>query len=214
MRSDAGVTLTEMVVVLGLLVITIGVVFTTVDVLSGSARTTSTNSTAANDLSYTMELLSKTLMGSKVLYASDDRVVVLVTASGGYEVQTIYVTASGTPSATVGELVWERWSSDASGTAPVGVEHIVWVMSENNANLTASPPIPLFAYYKDATDASQMASSPPDKSTAPDDSVAAFCGTLQGGYNVGAIGRIRLRVAARFSEGIRDNYRDIALRVR
>lgn len=215
-RDDSGVTLTELVVVLALLGVMITAVFTTVQVLSGSASATTTNSTGANDMSYTMELLSKAVMGGRLLYASDQRIVFLTpTDDGGHEVQTVYARQSTNPSATAGELVWERWSSDDSGTVPVtGGAHTVWVMSESNANVTSSPEIPLFAFYKDATDSSIMGSTPPDMSATPDASVGAFCGTLPGGYNVTAIGRVRLRVASKFSEGVRDNYRDIVLRVR
>lgn len=214
-RNDAGVTLAELVVVMALLGVVLAAVFTTVQVLSDSAGATTQNSTGANDMSYTMELLSKAVMGGRLLYASDQRVVFLtMTNDGGHEVQSVYATASADPSATVGQLVWERWSSDASGTAPVAGTHNVWVMSDNNANLYADTPIPLFSFYKDATDASLLSQVPPDRATAPDASLDAFVGTLPGGYNVQAIGRVRLTVAARFKEGIRDNFRDIVLRVR
>jgi len=214
-RNDVGLTLTEMVIVLALLGVTITAVFTTVQVLSLSARSTTTNSTAANDLSFTMELLSKQIMGSRLLYASDQRIVLLASMDdGSYQVQSIYTTPSVDPSAAVGQLVWERWSSDASGTAPAGSTHTLWAMSENNTNLYTSPETPLFEFYKAASDSSLMATTPPDKSSSPDASVAAFVGTLPGGYSVTAIGRVRLRVSSRFTEGVRDNSRDIVLRIR
>jgi hypothetical protein len=53
-----------------------------------------------------------------------------------------------------------------------------------------------------------------DKATTPDTSVSAFAGTLPGGYPVSAIGRIRLHVATALNDGVRDDTRDIALRVR
>jgi prepilin-type N-terminal cleavage/methylation domain-containing protein len=215
MRDDTGVTLTELVVVLALLGVVLTAVFTTVQVLSDSAAATTQNSTGTNDMSYTMELLSKAIMGGRLLYASDQRIVFLTTTDdGGREVQSVYATASVDPSATAGQLVWERWSCDESATAPVAGTYRVWVMSENNANLAPGAAVPLFAFYKDATDSSLMSELPPDKASAPDASVSAFLGTLPGGYNIQAIGRVRLRVAARFKEGVRDNFRDIVLRVR
>jgi len=44
--------------------------------------------------------------------------------------------------------------------------------------------------------------------------MSAFAGTLPGGYPISAVGRIRLHVLAAFNNGMRDDTRDIVLRVR
>ena len=215
MRSDAGLSLTEMLLVTALLGIVITVIFGAVQVLAKSAASTTDNGTASNDLSYTMTVVSKSLMDSRVLYANDNRIVVLNTlADGSHVVQSIY--ASGTPGADGlgAQLISEKWESDASGTVPVGSAHSVWVMSERNSNLSTSAPRPLFSYFKDSTDASLMSVASGDKASAPDASLSAFVGVLPGGYTPSAIGRIRLRVASQFAEGVRDDSRDITLRIR
>jgi hypothetical protein len=212
---DAGLSLTELVIVCALLGVALAAIFAMVQVLSKSASTNTSNGTASNDLSYTLEELSKSLMDSKVLYANDQRIVVVnALGNGAYEVSSVYATGSADPSVSIGRLVWERWSSNASGTATVGSSHTIWVMSEVNANVTTSSPVALFTYYKDATDASLMSAASGDKATATDLSVAAFTGALPGGYTVAAIGRIRLHPVAEFAGGVRDDTRDVVLRLR
>lgn len=216
MRGDAGLSLTEMVIVVALLGVALGVVFTAVQVLMRSANTITDNGTASNDLSDTMQLLSKGLMDGKVLYADDNRIVVLNHLNdGSYELSSVLASGTPGPDGTGGQLVWERWSTDASATAPAaGSSPSRWVMSERNANLATATPIPLFSYYRDATDASVMSVSSGEKATVSDASLANFVGVLPGGYTVSAIGRIRLHVATSSSGGIRDDSRDITLRVR
>jgi hypothetical protein len=200
-----------MVVVVALLGFTLASIFAVIQLLSQSAAMTTTDSSAANDLSYNMSLVSKAIMDSRVLYASDYRIVVLDQLdSGAYEVDSIYTTASA--GGLIGNLVWERWSTDASATAPTGV-HSQWVMSARDANLTSSAPTPLFEYFKDQTDASLMSAASGDEATAPVSSVAAFVGTMPGGYTISAIRRVRLHVATLFTHGIRDDTRDILLRM-
>jgi len=204
-----------MIVVVAILGLVLGAVFGAVQVLTSSARVNTENGSAANDLSHTMGLLSKTLMNARVLYADDYRIVVLNRLGDGtFNVESIYATAPTDPSSPRGRLVWERWSSDASGTVPVGAVHTLWEMSDRNANLSATPAIPLFAYYRAATDASILSADAGDKAIAPDSSVAAFVGTVPGGYTVSAIGRIRLHIAAALDSGIRDDSRDTVLRAR
>lgn len=213
LRRDAGLSLTEMIIVVALLSVVMGVVFTIVQVLSTSAGTTTTNGTASMDLSNTMGEISKAIMDSKVLYADDYRIVVLNSfVSGAYELDTFYVTAG--VGSEDGTLVWEHWACDASATAPVANSHKIWVMSTANSNLVSGTSVPLFSYYKDATQTSLMSAASGDKATGSTTSVAAFVGTMPGGYTVSAIRRVRLRLAARFSPGVRDDYRDILLRVR
>jgi prepilin-type N-terminal cleavage/methylation domain-containing protein len=213
LRQDGGFSLVEMMLVVGLLGVVLAVVFGSVQVLTTSAANNMEESAAAHDLSYSMELLSKTLMGGKVLYAGDYRLVVLTQdPAGAWLVNSISATAAVGSTATRGTLVWEKWGSDPTGSTKVGSYHNVWVMSDRNVNLSATPPISLFAYYRDATDAGLMGGA--DKSSTPDTSVSAFLGTLPGGYAVSAIGRIRLRVATALNDGVRDDTRDIVLRSR
>lgn len=209
--SDAGISLVEMLLVVALLGTALSVVFGSVQVLAGSAASNMEASAAAHDLSYSMEILSKTLMNGRLMYADDYRVMVLTQRpDGAYQMNSVYATASADPAR--GQLVWERWASDPAGLAPTGTDHTVWAMSDRNVNTTTSPPVPLFEFYKDASDASLMSAA--EKSASPDSSVSAFAGTLPGGHTVSAVGRIRLHVLAAFNAGMRDDSRDIVLRTR
>jgi hypothetical protein len=212
---EAGLSLVELVTVLAILGVALAAIFAAIQVLTVSATSNTANSYGTNDLSYTMELVSRTLMDGKVLYANDAQVVVVNRLPNGtFEVDSIYATGSPDPAATSGRLVWERWSSNASGTAPAGNVHFVWVMSETDANMTTTPTVALFSYYKDATDASVMSAASGDKATTPDTSLTPFTGTLPGGYTVSAIGRIRLHAVASFATGVRGDTRDTTLRMR
>jgi len=210
-RSDAGFSLVEMLLVVALLGTALSVVFGSVQVLTQSAASNMEASAAAHDLSYSMELLSKTIMNGRLMYASDYRVMVLTQrANGTYQMNAVYATASPDPAR--GRLVWERWESDSTGTTPVGTDHTLWAMSDRNVNTNVMPPIPLFEFYKDAADSSLMSGS--DLSATADPSLTAFVGELPGGYTVAAVGRIRLHVLAAFNAGMRDDTRDIVLRTR
>ncbi len=208
---DSGFSLVELVIVMGLLGTTLAVVFGAVNVLTLSASTSTEESAAARDLSYSMELLSKTLMGSKVLYASDNQIVVLTQVGGSaWQVSSIIATAGVAPAATRGQLIWERWSSDASGTAPSGASHVVWLMSDRNVNRYTTPATTLFTYYK-STDATLTAAA--DWNSSAGTRVAAFTVTPSGGYTVTGITRIRLHIASAFNAGVHDDYRDVVLRL-
>lgn len=210
-RDDAGLSLTELVVVVGLLGVVIGVVFAAMNVLTRAASSTTADGLGVSGFTNTMELVSKTVMGSRVLYAGDQRIVILTTMDdGSHQVQSVYAAPAATPTATAGMLVWERWSSDASGSTAIGGLHSVWVMSDVDANLSASPPVSLFTYFADATDASQLVTKQSDVDT----SATAFTGTLPGGYAVATIGRVRLRVAVQGASGVSVDQRDVVLRVK
>jgi len=211
-RRDEGFSLVELVLVVALLGTTLGLVYGAVQVLTKSASTSTEESAAAHDLSYSMELLSKTLMGSKVLYANDYQVVVLTqVASSAWQVSSIAATTGVAPASTRERLIWERWSSDASGTAPVGGSHVVWVMSDRNVNRSTTPQQTLlFTYYK-STDATLT--TPADWNSLAGARVSVFTTTPSGGYTVTGITRIRLHIASAFNAGVRDDFRDIVLRL-
>jgi len=191
-RTDRGFSLTEMMMVVAMFGTVIAVIFGAVQVLTSSAATNMEESAAAHDLSYSMEVMSKSLMSGRIIYAGDCQLLsVTPGAAGSYELQSIYATA--TPGAARGSLVWQRWSSDASGTVASGAAPTFqWVMSDRNLNCV-TPKVPLFAYYTGAS----------NDSTAP---------ASAGGYDVSQIRRIRLHVLAAFNSGVRDDSRDIVLR--
>ena len=206
-RRDEGFSLVELVLVVALLGTTLGLVYGAVQVLTKSASTSTEESAAAHDLSYSMELLSKTLMGGTVLYANDNQIVVLTrVASGAWQVSSI--AATRTPPATRGTLTWTRWSSNASGTVSAGTVPSVWVMSDRNVNVSGTPAIELFAYYQGSTDADLLISKTDDASTG----VTTLIGASPMGYPPALVKRIRLHVASAFNAGVRDDFRDILLR--
>ena len=209
-RRDEGFSLVELVLVVALLGTTLGLVYGAVQVLTKSASTSTEESAAAHDLSYSMELLSKTLMGSRVLYANDYQVVVLTqVASSAWQVSSITATTGVAPASTRGRLIWERWSSNASGTAQVSGSHVVWVMSDRNVNRSTATL--LFTYYK-STDATLTTSA--DWNSLAGDRVSAFTTAPSDGYKVTTgIARIRLHIASAFNAGVRDDSRDIVLRL-
>ena len=209
---DGGFSLVEMVIVMGLLGTTLAVVFGAVNLLTLSTSTSTEESAAAHDLSYSMELLSKAIMGGTVLYANDNQLVVLTRSSGAsWQVSSITATRGADPASTRGRLIWERWSSDASGTAPTGTLHSVWVMSDRNVNRDATSPIALFAYYRSSTDSGLMSAG--DRLISSGSRASAFTGILPDGYLPTAVRRVRLHVASAFNAGVRDDLRDIVLRL-
>jgi len=209
-RRDEGFSLVELVLVVALLGTTLGLVYGAVQVLTKSASTSTEESAAAHDLSYSMELLSKTLMGSKVLYAGDDQVVVLTQVGGSFwQVSSISATTGVAPLTTRGRLIWERWASDAGGTTQLG-SHTVWVMSDRNVNLYTTPATTLFTYYKSTGAALTTAA---DWNSSAGARVSTFTATPSGGYTVTGVARIRLHIASAFNAGMRDDSRDIVLRL-
>jgi len=211
-RREDGFTLVELMLVVALMGTALAAMFGAVEVLSRSASASTEESAAAHDLSYSMELLSKAIMGGTVLYANDNELVVLTRSSGAsWQVSSITATRGVDPASTRGRLVWERWSSDASGTAPTGAVHNVWVMSDRNVNRDATSPIALFVYYRGSTDASLMGTG--DRLVSSGSRVRAFIGTLPDGYLPTAVRRVRLHVASAFNAGVRDDLRDIVLRL-
>jgi prepilin-type N-terminal cleavage/methylation domain-containing protein len=211
--DDAGMTLVEIVIVLALLSVSLATVYTVVFAVMKSTSSNMDQASAAHDLAYTMELLGKTVSESRLRYADDQRLFMLVQTGGSsYQMNEVYVTTGTVVAGDRGNLVWERWDTDASGTAPVGSGHTVVVMSDRNANLYTSPPTPLFVYYTSPSDTSALA--PSAKSASPDVSLAAFVGTLPGGYPLTSIGRVQIHLVSAVAGSAKDDTRDVTLRLR
>jgi hypothetical protein len=210
---DVGMTLVELVVVLALLGVSLSTVFTVVWVVSKAASSNMDQVSAARDLAYTLELIGKTLSESWLRYADDQKLVMLQqTGTTTYQLSEIYVTTGTVAATDRGNLVWERWDTDASGAAPIGSYHNVWVASDRNANLYTAPPTALFQYFTDSTDSSIMGAA--DRSAAPDTSLAAFVGSLPGAYPVLSIGRVRIHLVSAIIGRTKDDTRDVTLRLR
>jgi Tfp pilus assembly protein PilV len=211
--DDAGLSLAELVVVIALLGVSLTTVYTVLFTIFQSASSNMDQASASHDLAYTMELLSRTVSGSKVLYADDQRILMLVqTGASTYQMNEVYVTTGSAAAGDRGNLVWERWDTDAIGSAPIGSYHNVWIVSDRNANLYTSPPTSLFVYFRDSTEGSVMVAS--DKASLPDTSMSAFVGALPGGYTTASIGRIKMHLVSAIAGSSKDDTRDITLRLR
>jgi prepilin-type N-terminal cleavage/methylation domain-containing protein len=204
-RRSEGFTLVELLLVVVLFGLVITVIFTVVGALSTITASSSEQSNMARDLSYQLEILSKTIMQGKVIYANDD--VVFLRQRVKVHVDT--VTNNGV---VTGRLVVRRWSTNAAGTAPSGGMDRTWIVSDLNGNLLTTPPTPLFTYFRSHRDTDLMVAA--DKSSVADTSLSAFVGSLPGGYSAGAIMRLRLTAVTRKSSGpgFQMDYRDVAVR--
>ena len=85
-----------------------------------------------------------------------------------------------------------------------------------SANASSTSPIRLFSYYKayyqGSTDANLLMGS--DDGTYPTSAaVATLTGASSYGYPPSLIKRIRLHIASAFNAGVRDDFRDIVLRL-
>jgi prepilin-type N-terminal cleavage/methylation domain-containing protein len=209
--DDAGMTLAEIVIVLALLSISLITVYSVVFVVMKSTSVNMDQASAAHDLATTMEVLSRTVSEARLNYADDDRLFMVVqTGASSYQMNEVYVTTGTVAAGDRGNLVWEKWDTDATGTAPIGSAHTVMVMSDRNANLYTSPPTPLFSYFADSGNAPLGTA---DKSASPDTSVAAFAGTLPGAYPVTRIGRVRIHMVSAVVGSAKDDTRDVSLRM-
>lgn len=210
---DAGFTLVELLIVVALLGVTLSGVYAVVFAVSTATAQNMDQVSSARDLSLNMELLGRTIQESRLEYASDNRLVMWVqTGSSTYQMNEVYVTTGTSSTGDRGNLVWEKWNTDASGTAPVGSYHNVWVVSDRNANLYTSPATTLFAYFRDSTASSAMTSA--DLSSSTDASLSSFVGTLAGGYPAATIGRVRMHLVSAIIGASRDDTRDMSLRLR
>jgi len=211
---DAGFTLVEMLVVVALLGVTLSGVYAVVFAVSTGVAQNMDQVSAAQDLAYNMEVLTKTVQESKLVYASDNRLLMLVqTGAGIYQMNEVYVTTGTSGASDREKLVWEKWNTDASGSAPIDSFHNVWVVSDRNANLYTTPPSVLFAYFRDSADTSVMTLA--DLSTSSDTSLSSFIvEALPGGYPVATIGRVRVHLVSATVGASKDDTRDITLRLR
>jgi Tfp pilus assembly protein PilW len=211
-RRTEGFTVAEMMIAIALFGLVIAAVFTVVQALSRSATTSVDQSNASRDLSYQLEILSKTIMQGKVIYANDDVVFLRTRTNTGFRMNKVFVDTITQNGRVKGRLVVHRWNTNAAGTAPSGSGETTWVVSDLNGNLLTSPPTVLFAYFRSHRDTDVLVAA--DKSPTPDTTLSAFVGTLPGGYSAGAITRLRLTAVTSQSSGtvFRSDSRDVAVR--
>jgi prepilin-type N-terminal cleavage/methylation domain-containing protein len=143
-RRSEGFTLVELLLVVVLFGLVITVIFTVVGALSTITASSSEQSNMARDLSYQLEILSKTIMQGKVIYANDDVVFLRQRVGAGYNMVKVHVDTVTNNGVVTGRLVVRRWSTNAAGTAPSGGMDRTWIVSDLNGNLLTTPPTPLF----------------------------------------------------------------------
>jgi type II secretory pathway pseudopilin PulG len=211
-RRSEGFTVVELLLVVVLVALVITTVFTVVQALSRITASSSEQSNMSRDLSYQLEVLSKTIMQGKVIYANDDVVFLRTRVGTGYNMIKVYVDTTTVDGVVKGRLIVRRWGTNSAGTAPSGTLDRTWIVSELNGNLLTTPATRLFKYYRSFRDTDEMAAT--EKSSVADTSLSAFVGTLPGGYSAGAVTRLRLTAVTRQLDGeaIQSDSRDVAVR--
>jgi hypothetical protein len=214
-RHTEGFTLVELLLVIGLFALVITTMFTVVQALSRMTATSVDQSNMSRDLSYQLEVLSKTIMQGKVIYANDDVVFLRTRTNTGYRMNKVFVDTVTTNGVTRGRLVVHRWETNAAGTAPNGT-YSQWVVSDRNGNLLTDPATPLITYFGGNEETDFLGTA--DKRSTEDTQVASFVGNLPGGYPVGEVMRLRLTAVTMQlnseSSGmlLRSDSRDVAVR--
>ncbi len=212
-HRDAGFTLVELMAVVLIFSVFVGAMYSMLNLVSRGAADSVENSTGAEDLSYQLEIISKLVMQSELLYASDSLIVLRQPKGTAFRVNAISVSTTSTPDGPAGVLTLERWETDPAGMTALANGHSTWViMSTRNGNVLTTPPTPLFTYYTSALDGSALGSA--DTTTALDTSCSSFLGTLPGAYNVGNITRVRVHVLSKVSKDLtHSDTRDVAVRI-
>jgi len=138
-EDERGFSLSELLVVLGLMGAVLAVAWAGLFGIRQSDRIASSQGDAATAFGDPMEEMSKILMqNTSVRTTSSNRIEVWTDRdlNGMPELNAFYPTSDGT-------LVWEWWQYNTARTAFTA--HRTWVMSEVNANLAQG--VPLFTYY-------------------------------------------------------------------
>jgi len=139
MSDDAGFSLTELIVVVGLLPIVLAMAWGGLMYATTSAAVNTTQGNAAHDFANPMEQMSRVLMqNTSIRSASANRIEVWTDRDmdGSPELDAFYVTADK-------KLVFERWGYNSGRTTILS--HNVWNMSTNNHNMATTTA--LFTYY-------------------------------------------------------------------
>lgn len=139
LADDAGFSLTELIVVVGLLPIVLAMAWGALMYTSTSAAVSTTQGNAARDFANPMEQMSRTIMQKMDLDTAETNRIAVWTdrnMDGSPEKTAFYVTNDH-------KLVLERWGYNSARTTVLS--HSVWNMSQNNYNLSAG--VPVFEYY-------------------------------------------------------------------
>lgn len=139
MEDDSGFSLSELIIVIGLLPVVLAVAWAGLMYATTSSAVSATQGNAAQDFANPMEQISRTIMqNTSIRSAQPDRIEVWTDRDmdGSPELDAFYVTADK-------RLVFERWAYNSGRTTVLS--HHVWNMSVNNHNVSTGAA--LFEYY-------------------------------------------------------------------
>ena len=150
-RSDEGLSLSELLVVVGMLGVVLAAAWGGFFALTRSDVVNTAQSQAAHDFSDPMEWMSKIVMQET---AMDSVGTTPNSINPGPYAIGVWTNrnADTTPELnnisvdTAGDLVWESWVYDSSRLNVLPGTHNKWVVSSTNSNRTVSPNVPLFTY--------------------------------------------------------------------
>ena len=159
--ADAGFSLTELIIVVGLLPLVLAGAWGALQYTTASNAVATTQGNAARDFSDPMEQMSSILMQNTTIHsATPNRLEVWTDRhmDGSPELQAFYVTADN-------RLVYETWNYNSSRTTILA--HRSWDLSTTNYNIAAGTP--LFSYSDKDNVVIQAANVP---ATAPSDATS------------------------------------------
>ena len=137
--NDAGFSLTELVVVVGLLPIVLAAAWGALSFVTKTNQVASIQGNAAHDFADPMEQMSSIIMQNNAIKSADPNRIEVWTdrnMDGAPELDAFYVTADK-------KLIFERWAYNSSRTTVLS--HHLWEMSVTNFNVDSATP--LFTYY-------------------------------------------------------------------
>jgi prepilin-type N-terminal cleavage/methylation domain-containing protein len=140
MRDDSGFSLSELIIVLGLLSMVLMGAWGGMFYVTKSNSVSTAQGNAAHDFSDPMEEMSRMIMQNLSIKAADPYRIDVWTdrnMDGAPELDAFYAT-------TDNKLVYETWGYTSDRLTVTS--HHLWVMSANNYNKTTNTP--LFTYYK------------------------------------------------------------------